>query len=143
MNILFFMTPKKDVVIVEEDDTLRQVLEKMEHYGFSAVPLIARNGKYMGTITQGDILWELHKRSYPTLKEMEDIAVQNISRRRDNKAVHIATDMEGLVERALNQNFVPVVDDDNTFIGIVTRKDLIQYLASDYAVYTQRQSAAK
>ncbi len=143
MNILFFLTPKKDVVIVEEDDTLRQVLEKMEHYGFSAVPLIARNGKYMGTITQGDILWELHKRSYPTLKEMEDIAVQNISRRRDNKAVHIATDMEGLVERALNQNFVPVVDDDNTFIGIVTRKDLIQYLASDYAVYTQRQSAAK
>ena len=115
MNILFFLTPKKDVVIVEEDDTLRQVLEKMEHYGFSAVPLIARNGKYMGTITQGDILWELHKRSYPTLKEMEDIAVQNISRRRDNKAVHIATDMEGLVERALNQNFVPVVDDDNTF----------------------------
>ena len=143
MNILFFLTPKKDVVIVEEDDTLRQVLEKMVHYGFSAVPLIARNGKYMGTITQGDILWELHKRSYPTLKEMEDIAVQNISRRRDNKAVHIATDMEGLVERALNQNFVPVVDDDNTFIGIVTRKDLIQYLASDYAVYTQRQSAAK
>ena len=143
MNILFFLTPKKDVVIVEEDDTLRQVLEKMEHYGFSAVPLIARNGKYMGTITQGDILWELHKRSYPTLKEMEDITVQNISRRRDNKAVHIATDMEGLVERALNQNFVPVVDDDNTFIGIVTRKDLIQYLASDYAVYTQRQSVAK
>ena len=142
MNILFFLTPKKDVVIVEEDDTLRQVLEKMEHYGFSAVPLIARNGKYMGTITQGDILWELHKRSYPTLKEMEDIAVQNISRRRDNKAVHIATDMEGLVERALNQNFVPVVDDDNTFIGIVTRKDLIQYLASDYAGYTQRQRAA-
>lgn len=143
MNILFFLTPKKDVAIVEEDDTLRQVMEKVEHHGFSAVPLIDKNGKYMGTITQGDILWELHKRSYPNLKKMEEISIQNISRRRDNKAVHIATDMEGLVERALNQNFVPVVDDENVFIGIVTRKDLISYLAGNYENVPQKQSAAK
>ena len=34
MNILFFLTPKSDVAYVEEDDSLRQVLEKMEHHGY-------------------------------------------------------------------------------------------------------------
>lgn len=35
--------------------------------------------------------------------------------------------MEELINRAMNQNFVPVVDDQDKFIGIITRKDIIQY----------------
>ncbi|MDD6201912.1 MAG: CBS domain-containing protein [Lachnospiraceae bacterium] len=128
MNILFFLTPKSEVAVVEEDDTLRQVLEKMEHHGYAAVPLITKDGKYVGTITEGDVLRKLHRDDFPSLKQMEDIPVMDVIRRRDNRPVHISTDMEGLVDRALNQNFVPVVDDDSVFIGIVTRKDLIQYL---------------
>jgi CBS domain-containing protein len=38
--------------------------------------------------------------------------------------------MEELFEKATNQNFVPVVDDNNVFIGIITRKDIILYLAN-------------
>lgn len=38
MNILFFLTPKEDVAHVDEDDTMRQVLEKMEHHGYTAIP---------------------------------------------------------------------------------------------------------
>ena len=139
MNILFFLTPKRDVATVDEEDSMRQVLEKMEYHGYAAVPLISREGKYIGTLIEGDILWELHKHDFPGVKEMETVSVLSIPRRRDNKAVHIATDMEGLVNRALNQNFVPVVDDDNVFIGIVTRKDLILYLSKKQ----QKESAAK
>jgi len=32
-----------------------------------------------------------------------------------------------LIDKALNQNFVPVVDDQKNFIGIITRKDIIRY----------------
>ena len=56
MNILFFLTPKEDVAHVDEDDTMRQVLEKMEHHGYTAIPLLSREGKYIGTITEGDLL---------------------------------------------------------------------------------------
>lgn len=54
MNILFFLTPKEEVAHVEEDDTLRQVVEKLEYHGYSAIPLLALDGKYIGTITEGD-----------------------------------------------------------------------------------------
>ena len=67
MNILFFLTPKEDVAHVDEDDTMRQVLEKMEHHGYTAIPLLSREGKYIGTITEGDLLWFLKDRNFPDL----------------------------------------------------------------------------
>ena len=41
MNILFFLTPKKDVAYVFDDDTLRQVIEKMEYHKYSCIPMLA------------------------------------------------------------------------------------------------------
>ena len=107
MNILFFLTPKEDVAHVDEDDTMRQVLEKMEHHGYTAIPLLSREGKYIGTITEGDLLWFLKDRNFPDLKLLEDMPITSIQRRRDNEAVKIDESMEDLFGKVMNQNFVP------------------------------------
>ena len=130
MNILFFLTPKEDVAHVEETDTMRQVLEKMEHHGYTAIPLLGVEGKYIGTITEGDLLWFLKDRNFPDLKLLEDMPITSIERRRDNQAVKIDESMENLFDKVMNQNFVPVVDDRGFFIGMVTRKDIIKYCYS-------------
>lgn len=130
MNILFCLTPKEKVSHVDDDDTLRQALEKMEHNGYAAIPLLTRDGKYIGTINEGDLLWYIKQHDFPSLKEMEDISVTEIERKRDNEAINISMPMEGLVNKITNQNFVPVVDDNNVFIGIITRKDVILYLTN-------------
>lgn len=129
MNILFFLTPKEEVAHVDEDDTLRQVVEKVEHHGYSAIPLLARDGKYIGTITEGDLLWEMREKDFPDLRRMEKIRITDLKRHRDNEPVKISESMENLFEKITNQNFVPVVDDKGVFIGIVTRKDVLLYLA--------------
>ena len=41
--------------------------------------------------------------------------------------VRITATIEELMEKAVTQNFVPVVDDLDSFIGIVTRRDIIRY----------------
>ena len=133
MNILFFLTPKEYVAHVEETDTMRQVLEKMEHHGYTAIPLLGVEGKYIGTITEGDLLWFLKDRNFPDLKLLEDMPITSIERRRDNKAVKIDESMENLFDKVMNQNFVPVVDDKKVFIGIVTRKDVLAYLGKKAA----------
>lgn len=129
MNILFFLTPKEEVAHVDEDDTLRQVVEKVEHHGYSAIPLLARDGKYIGTITEGDLLWEMREKDFPDLHRMEKIRITDLKRHRDNEPVKISESMENLFEKITNQNFVPVVDDKGVFIGIVTRRDVLLYLA--------------
>lgn len=129
MNILFFLTPKSEVAYVEENDSLRQILEKMEYHGYTAVPLLSMEGKYIGTITEGDVLWKLKREGFPDLRQTENISIMQVKRMHDNKAVHVNVEMSKLLDHIKAQNFVPVVDDDKTFIGIVTRKDVVGFLA--------------
>lgn len=127
MNILFFLTPKSEVAFIYNHDTLRQTLEKMEYHKYSAVPIISSTGKYIGTITEGDLLWGIKNQFNLSLKEAEQIPITAIKRRLDNRPVRASSNMEDLVDKALNQNFVPVIDDQENFIGIITRKDIIKY----------------
>ena len=127
MNILFFITPKSEIAYIYEDDSIRQALEKMEYHKFSAVPLLTRDGRYVGTITEGDMLWGIKNQYNLNLKEAEDIAITKIARRADYRPVSADSNMEDLMEKAMDQNFVPVIDDQENFIGIITRKDIIGY----------------
>ena len=128
MNILFFLSPKQDLMYVYDDFTLRQTLEKWENNRYASIPVLNRKGEYVGTLTEGDILWGLKKYHGLDLEAAEDIPISEFAHKRDYKAVTVTTSMDELVEAAMNQNFVPVVDDKDIFIGIITRKDIIQYL---------------
>ena len=127
MNILFFITPKKDVAYLDEKDTMRQALEKMEYHRYSSIPIIDNEGKYLGTITEGDLLWSLKNSLGLDLKSTENILIREVPRRMDNKPVSINANIDDLIYTAMNQNFVPVIDDQNVFIGIIKRSDIIQY----------------
>ena len=127
MNILFFLTPKSDVAYIFENETLRQTLEKMEHRKFSCIPLLSLDGKYKGSISEGDLLWGMKNLNITDMKTAEEVPVMAISRRATYKPVHVDCDMEDLLDRAINQNFVPVVDDRGIFIGIVRRQAIIRY----------------
>jgi CBS domain-containing protein len=126
-NILFFLTPKAMCAYVYDDHTVRQALEKMETAGFAALPILSRRGEYRGTLTEGDLLWALKNLCYMDMRQAEAHKIMEISRRRDNIPVRVTTPMKDLVERASAQNFVPVVDDKDAFIGIITRRSIIQY----------------
>jgi CBS domain-containing protein len=127
VNILFFLTPKSEVAYIYEDYTMRQVLEKMEHHRYSAIPIIDDEGKYVGTITEGDLLWTLKNDFSLDLKSVEDVPIMNIKRRMDNSPVSVNANIEDLISKSMNQNFVPVIDDQKTFIGIIKRRDIIEY----------------
>ena len=112
---------------VYDDYTIRQALEKMESAGYAALPILNRRGEYRGTITEGDLLWALKNICYMDMRQAEARRIVELERRRDYIPVRVTTDMHDLIERASAQNFVPVVDDKDTFIGIVTRSAIIRY----------------
>ena len=119
MNILFFLTPKSEVAYIYEDYTMRQALEKMEYHRYSSIPIINKDGKYVGTITEGDLLWTIKNELSLDLRAIEDIPITDVKRRKDNRPVSIDANIEDLISKSMNQNFVPVVDDKDTFIGII------------------------
>ncbi len=126
-SILFFLTPKAMCAYLYDDYTIRQALEKMEVAGYAAIPILNRRGEYRGTLTEGDLLWAMKNMCYMDMRQAEARRLLEIPRRRDNIPVRITATMHDLIERASNQNFVPVVDDYGAFIGLITRKAIIQY----------------
>ena len=126
-NILFFLTPKAMCAFLYDDYTMRQALEKMESAGYAALPILNKRGEYRGTLTEGDLMWGLKNMCYMDIRQAEAHRIMEIARRKDNVPVRVTTSMQELVERATNQNFVPVVDDKDAFIGIVTRSAIIKY----------------
>lgn len=121
------MKPKSEIAFIHKEDTLRQAIEKMEYHKYSSIPMIDKDGKYVGSITEGDLLWGIKNKYNLNLKEAELIPITEIDRRVNYQAVNINANIEDLVEKAMDQNFVPVVDDLENFIGIITRKDIIGY----------------
>ncbi|NLY38983.1 MAG: CBS domain-containing protein [Firmicutes bacterium] len=137
MNIAFFLLPKQEVVYLSINGTMRQALEKMEYHRYTAIPLIDEEGKYAGTLTEGDMLWKLKRTPGLSLSDANSIPLKEIPRQMQNEPVRIDAQIEDLLALAANQNFVPVVDDHDVFIGIVRRSEIINYCIDLLKKYKQ------
>ncbi|MDY0178108.1 MAG: CBS domain-containing protein [Bacilli bacterium] len=127
LNVLFFLLPKNKVAYVEEDFTVRQAIEKMEHYHYSAIPILTKNGEYLATISEGDLLWFM-KTSNIKFEETSSFPLKAVKINKRIEPISINNNIEDLALLIANQNFVPVEDDRGLFIGIITRKTVIEYL---------------
>ena len=136
MNILFFLIPKQRLEFLYDNYSLRQALEKMRVTSYTALPVVSKkDGTYVGTVSEGDLLWHILDHNYFNIKDLEDVDLLEIIDRSKYPRVKIGARIEDLVHLILAQNFVPVVDDRDIFMGIVTRRSVIDHfykLSKDY-----------
>lgn len=126
LNIFYLLKPKANVAYLNKTNTIRQGLEKMREYGYTAIPVIDDNGEYIGTVSEGDFLW--HLLNYKDdIRTQENFCIIDIVNEDRNRPVKIDVTMDELLLKVMDQNFVPVLDDRNIFIGIITRRDIIKY----------------
>lgn len=127
MNVIKLLLRKSSVCYIYDSNTLRQGLEKMRIYGYTAVPVISDEGIYVGCVSEGDFLWHIIATGDGSMRSQEQYKIKDIIRYDYNPAVKIDVSMDVLLQRALHQNFIPVTDDRGAFIGIVTRADIIKH----------------
>ena len=133
MNVAYFLTPRSEVGCIREDFTLRQALEKLRRSGYTALPVVTRDNQYVGTVSEGDFLWYLIDKpgdealQKTSLRDLESVTVRQVLRIDRHPPVRITVGVEELLIRAMSQNFIPVVDDLGSFIGIVTRQSILRY----------------
>ena len=137
MNIAFFLIPKNNVAYLHDDNSLRQGLEKMKYHGYTAIPVLSRDNKYVGTVSEGDFLRyfigdNMNNLSKPSAKNIESDLIKDVLNIDKTHPVPITATIEELLLRSMNQNFIPVTDDLGSFVGIVTRKDIIKYFYDHY-----------
>lgn len=128
MNAISLLTPKAQVAYLYDDFTVRQGLEKLRIHGYTAIPVLARDGRYVGTVSEGDFLWSILDQEDNSLRTQERLPLSQLIRKNFNPAVRIDVTMNELLDRAMRQSFIPVVDDRGAFVGIVTRQNIIRNL---------------
>lgn len=129
MNIGFFLHPKSEIISVAPDVTIRQVLERMEFHHYTAIPIVTEDGKYAGTVTEGDLLWHMKNQKDITFENAHRYSLNDVNCRVKIYEVKINAQMSDLLKLVRTQNFVPVVDDTGVFIGIVRRSAVIDHFS--------------
>lgn len=129
MNIIQLLHPKALIDYIYDDTTCRQALEIMGNHGFTAVPVINHEGEYVKTLSEGDLLWFMINRELGSKRLLEQFSVNDIKIKRnvEVKPVSVTSSIDDVILMLVNQNFVPVIDDRNMFIGIITRSDVLRY----------------
>lgn len=127
MNIAFLLKPKSQVAYLVEGSSFRQGMEKLRRYGYTAIPVISRDGIYLGCISEGDFLWNIMSMGSLETHDLEQAKIDDIISKDRTPPVRITANAEELFSRALEQNFIPVVDDRGVFMGIITRRAILSY----------------
>jgi CBS-domain-containing membrane protein len=127
MKIASFLFPKNEVAFITSSASMQEALEQLEHHYYTAIPIVDSDGKYVGTLSEGDLLWKLKNTPGIDFDHLQQVPVSEIEKHIHNESVSINAHMEDMLALAADQNFVPVVDDESIFIGIIRRKDIIEY----------------
>lgn len=129
-NLFFFLTNKKSTSFLYDNLSLRDGMRLLRQHGYTSVPVITQEGEYAGAVTEGDFLYYLT--DHPDA-DLDAVTIREIIRPGFMEAVSFNVGMGELLAHSLQQNFVPVVDDRDIFIGIVTRKNILEYLLKQAA----------
>ena len=128
-SIISLLTPKKITFFLLNTSTIRQALEKFDAHKFTVVPLIDESGHYVGTLSEGDVLRFIKNQANFNLKLAENMLVKDIDHYRPYQSVKVDALISEVFALSLEQNFIPVVDDKDVYIGIIKRKEVIKYLS--------------
>ena len=126
MNVISLLTPKAQVSYLYDDYTVRQGLEKLRVNGDTAIPVLSRDGIYVGAVSEGDFLWHMVDEEDNSLKVYQKQPITSVMRKDFSPPVNVRVTMDELLDHAMSQSFIPVVDDRGAFIGIVTRQSIMR-----------------
>ncbi len=128
MNIAKIMVPKALTVCLSAADSVRQGVEVMRRHGYTAIPVLDGEGRFLGCVNDRDFLRFIVTQGNYDAETQERVTVGQIMRRDFCPPVTLTASSDQLIDASLRQNFVPIVDDRGCLCGIVTRRKLIAEL---------------
>ena len=128
MNILRFLVPKSSVEYILEGDSIRQAYEKMRYHRYIAIPVLSEDGRYIGTVRRDDVYKYFIESGEIDFRAAEKKNVMALLDPGYAAPLRHDATMEDMVEGVKEHNYVPVVDDRSCFIGIILRREVMNYL---------------
>ncbi|NLM19331.1 MAG: CBS domain-containing protein [Clostridiaceae bacterium] len=129
-NLLLFddnelIIPADAVATVRTENTLLHAMMILSTVGYSSIPVIDNQHRLHGVVSLPLVIEGVKNQiSYDWDKLSEKKVAEIICY--DFSVVHEDADLEDVLHQMINHNFVCVVGDNNQFLGIITRKNILK-----------------
>lgn len=134
MKVRAIMVPVKELTVLKPTDTAKEAVELIDQNGFLSLP-VADGKKFVGFLSKQFIYDTFFKEDHPSMEEFLSRPVITFIH---NRVEPVTPDL--MVEEAAdiffnkNVRFIPVVDANDQFMGIVTQKALFGVITKIYGL---------
>ncbi len=113
-----------ELITLRESDNLEVALKTLINHRITGVPVVNAEGNLLGVLSDYDIIRQLYK--HKSLDEK--IFSEKIEFTLHAHTISKTTPLSQIIHQILDSKFrrLPVVDEQNRLIGIITRRDLIK-----------------
>lgn len=119
------MTPASDVAVLREDDSLLHAILVLSNSGYQTIPVLDKKNRVRGLISISQIV-----------TSCEDVSFFNESKLTGTRVYEVMDqivpmlfddfDLEDVLRLLINHNFVCITHKNGYFLGIVTRKTILE-----------------
>ena len=124
------MTGIGSVNFVYADASIKDAAEAFAKCRFTMIPVLEKgSNRYLYSISSTDVL--RYMAGIRDIKEAEEDNLSSLPLSRLIAACSLEADIESIADLIANQNYVPCVNSEGVFVGLVTRKSLIFMLLGE------------
>ncbi|MGO3732770.1 MAG: cyclic-di-AMP-binding protein CbpB [Vagococcus sp.] len=117
----------ENVATLMDTNNLEHALLVLTNIGYSRIPVLNKDEKFVGLVSLSNVVSEMFETEKIDPDRLSHILVADVMDT-DVKTVSVSTpyNIEKILNLLVNTNFIPAVDDDNNFKGIITRREILK-----------------
>ncbi|CAB3289807.1 conserved protein of unknown function [Methanocaldococcus lauensis] len=119
----------KNVITAKKDEGVIEAFEKMLKYKISSLPVVNDENKVIGIVTTTDIGYNLIRDRYTLETKIEDVMTKDVVTIDKNASILEAIKKMDITGNTEIINQLPVVDDNNKLVGIISDGDIIRAIS--------------
>ena len=113
------------VAILQEDHTLEHAMLVLTNVRYSLIPVLNKENKIVGLISLAMILHKITGVEQINMNQLGKYKVREVMRT-EFPIIHQDTQVEDVLNELVDESFICIGNDEDEFVGIVTRKELLK-----------------
>ncbi|MCH2106505.1 MAG: cystathionine beta-synthase [Planctomycetes bacterium] len=123
LGSLLLRMPKRELLTAKSADSVEAAVGRMKENGISQLPVL-EEGKLIGIVTEQDLLGKLVEDRATLSSAVAEVMFRSVN------TVHRDQDAGCLLNVFSRNEIGLVVDDDGALVGLITKMDLVDFLAA-------------
>lgn len=124
-NEEYFLVSADNVATLQDTNSLEHAFLVLTNIGYSRIPVVDRKEKLVGSVSLSMVVEVMIDTESINPDKLSEVLVSDVMDK-EVKSLKQPFEIEKILNLLVDANFVPVVDDDGVFKGIVTRKEILK-----------------